>query len=133
MSRAATWTARSASTLAVLFLLFSATMKFLPVPEVERTFAELGLPLSLRTGIGLLEFGCTIVYAVPRTRLLGAVLLTGYLGGAILTHLRVGSPWLSHTLFPVWIGALVWTDVLLRDERLRARMFARAVPAAGAP
>jgi hypothetical protein len=119
-----TWTARLTSGVVVLFLLFSATMKFLPVPEVEQSFQQLGLPLSLRTGIGLLELGCTILYAVPRTRFLGAVLLTGYLGGAIVTHLRVGSPLFSHTLFPVWIGALLWTDVLLRDERLRARMLA---------
>lgn len=124
MSPARLWTARSTSGLVVLFLLFSATMKFLPVPEVEQSFHQLGLPLSLRTGIGLLELACTVVYAVPRTRLLGAVLLTGYLGGAIVTHLRVGSPLLSHTLFPVWIGALLWVDVLLRDDRLRARMFA---------
>jgi hypothetical protein len=124
VSASRTWTARVTSGLVVLFLLFSATMKFLPVPEVEQTFQQLGLPLSLRTGLGLLELGCTVVYAVPRTRLLGAVLLTGYLGGAIVTHLRVGSPLLSHTLFPVWLGALLWVDVLLRDDRLRARMFA---------
>lgn len=126
MSAGRTWTARITCTVAVLFLLFSATMKFLPVAEVEQSFLELGLPLSLRTGLGLLELGCTLVYALPRTRLLGAVLLTGYLGGAVVTHLRVGSPWLSHTLFPIWIGALLWTDVLLRDDRLRARMFASA-------
>lgn len=126
MSARRMWTARAACALVVAFLLFSATMKFLPVPEVEQSFQQLGLPLSLRTGLGLLELGCTVVYAVPRTRLPGAVLLTGYLGGAIVTHLRVGSPWLSHTLFPVWIGALLWTNVLLRDDRLRARMFAQA-------
>lgn len=126
MSAGQTWTARVTCALAVLFLLFSATMKFLPLPEVEQSFRELGLPPSLRTGIGLLELGCTLVYALPRTRLLGAVLLTGYLGGAVVTHLRVSSPWLSHTLFPVWIGALLWTDVLLRDRGLRTRLFTRA-------
>ncbi len=126
MSAGRRWTARITCALVVLFLLFSATMKFLPGPEVEQSFLELGLPLSMRTGLGLLELACTVVYAVPRTRLLGAVLLTGYLGGAIVTHLRVGSPWLSHTLFPVWIGALLWTDVLLRDEHLRVRMLAPA-------
>lgn len=102
----------------VLFMLFSTSFKFLPV-DVSEAFAHLGLPLSLRPVIGVLELGCTLLYALPRTRPLGAVLLTGYLGGAIVTHLRVGDPLATHTLFPLWIGALLWAGLLLRDVALR--------------
>jgi hypothetical protein len=126
MSRGSLWTARITCGLGVLFLVFSASMKFVPVPDVEQTLAHLGLPSSMRTPLGLLEFACTLVYAVPRLRVLGVVLLTGYLGGAILTHWRVGDPLWTHTLFPLWLGALLWIDPLLRDAGLRARLFGRA-------
>lgn len=126
MSRARDRTARAAAWLAVAFQLFSGAMKFAPVPAVEQSFAHLGLPPSMRTPLGLLELACVVVYAVPRTRLLGAVLLTGCFGGAIVTHWRVGDPLLAHTLFPLWIGALLWTPVLLRDEAPSTRMFASA-------
>jgi hypothetical protein len=132
MSRARRLTARLTCWFAVLFLVFSAAMKFVPIPAVEQSFAQLGLPPSMRTALGLLESGCTLAYALPRTRVLGAVLLTGYLGGAIVTHWRVGDPWLTHTLFPLWLGVLVWIDPLLRDDALRTRLFggaARARPA----
>src|SRR5262245_50328779 len=110
-SRGARIGARVATWLAVAFMLFSGTIKFLPVDAVPDTFSDLGLPLSLRYVIGALELGCTLLYAVPRTRSLGAILLTGYLGGAIVTHLRVGDPLLTHTLFPIWVGAFVWAGV----------------------
>jgi hypothetical protein len=78
--------------------------------------------------IAVIEFGCTLLYAVPRTRSLGAILLTGYLGGAIVTHLRVGDPLMTHTLFPIWVGAFVWSGVLLRDVALRDALLAPLRP-----
>jgi hypothetical protein len=123
-SRGARIGARVTTWLAVAFMLFSSTIKFLPVGAVPESFSELGLPLSLRYVIAVLELGCTLVYAVPRTRSLGAILLTGYLGGAIVTHLRVGDPLLTHTLFPIWVGVFVWAGVLLRDVALRDALLA---------
>jgi len=118
--RPARWTGRALSTLVVLFLLFSASFKFLPVSdEIVETFDHLGLPLSLRSTIGILEVACVLLYALPRTAFLGGVLLTGYLGGAILTHLRVGDPLLSHTLFPAFLAAFAWAGLALRDRRIR--------------
>ena len=81
---------------------------------------KLGYPLSLTRTIGLLELACVVVYAIPRTSALGAILMTGYLGGAVATHVRVGDPLFSHVLFPVYIGVLAWTGLYLRDDRLRA-------------
>jgi DoxX-like family len=75
---------------------------------------------SLALGIGLLELACIVVYVIPRTSVLGAVLLTGFLGGAISVHLRIGDPFLSHTFFPIYVGALLWTGLFLRNDRLRA-------------
>lgn len=129
--RAVRITANGCTWLAVLFLLFSGSLKFTSFPEVDASFVHLGLPLAMKTGLGLLELGCTFVYALRRTRLFGAVLLTGYLGGAILTHWRVGDPWVTHTLFPLWIGVLVWAGVLLRDKGLRVRGSGRAARPAG--
>ena len=123
-SRAARIGARVTTWLAVAFMLFSSTIKFLPVDAVPESFRQLGLPLDLRYVVAVLELGCALLYAVPRTRSLGAILLTGYLGGAIVTHLRVGSPLMTHTLFPIWVGAFVWTGVLLRDAALRAALLA---------
>jgi hypothetical protein len=125
VSRARLWLARATSGLAVLFLLASSAMKFTALEPVRESFVHLGLPMTMQTGLGVLELCCTLVYALPRTRLLGAILLTGYLGGAIVTHWRVGDPLLTHTLFPLWLGALLWTDVLLRDGTLRARILGR--------
>ena len=107
----------------VLFMLFSTSFKFLPV-DVAEGFAHLGLPLSLCPMLGVLELSCTLLYALPRTRAIGAILLTGYLGGAIVTHWRVGDPLPTHTLFPVWIGAIAWAGVLLRDSALREALLA---------
>lgn len=118
------WLATAVVTLVVLFMTFSAAMKLLPIPEVDASFAELGLPVSMRTALGVLELAVTLAYALPRTRRLGVVLLTGYLGGAIVTHWRVAHPWASHTLFPVYLGALAWAGVLLRDPALRVALFA---------
>ena len=88
-------------------------------------FAHLGLPESLALGLGILELACAVVYVIPQTSVLGAILLTGYLGGATCTHLRVGDPF----FMPVVIGALVWGGLFLRDPRLRALIPLRRQPA----
>lgn len=109
------WAGRVVSAIPVLLLLFSAGMKLAePAPVVEG-FIRLGYPEHLTFGIGILELACTVLYIVPRTSVLGAVLLTGYLGGATATHVRVGDPFLG----PVVFGVLVWAGLFLRDPRLR--------------
>jgi hypothetical protein len=121
-SSKALWTGRILSGLVVLFLLVDAGFKLirpLPAPAVE-AFGKLGYPVAFAAGIGILLLGCVALYLIPRTSVLGAILLTGYLGGAVASHVRVGDPWFSHALFPVYVGLLVWGGVYLRDERLRA-------------
>ena len=111
---------RLLSALAVLFLLFDSVVKVMRLaPAVEGT-ARLGYPESLVLGIGILELVCLVVYAIPRSAVLGAILLTGYLGGAIATHVRVGSPLFTHTVFPIYVAVLVWGGLFLREDRLRA-------------
>jgi hypothetical protein len=115
------WAGRVISAIPVLFLLFDGGAKLVkPAPVVEAT-VRLGYPESVITGLGILLLVCTLVYMVPRTSILGAVLLTGYLGGATATHVRVGGP-LFAILFPSILGALIWGGLLLRDERLRSLM-----------
>jgi len=110
------WAGRVLTALPVLMLLFSGIMKLLkPAPLVEE-FARLGYPESLALGIGIVEIVCTIIYAIPRTSVLGAILLTGYLGGATATHVRIGDPFIG----PIVGGVLVWGALFLRDPRLRA-------------
>jgi DoxX-like protein len=113
------WAGRIVSAFAVLFLVFDGAIKALRLePAVEAT-AQLGYPERLTAGIGLLELACLVVYVMPRTAPLGAILLTGYLGGAVATHARIGSPLLS-VVFPIIIGGLLWGGLVLRDARLRA-------------
>jgi len=90
-----------------------------PEPVVKAT-VELGYPESVIMTIGIVLLVCVILYVIPRTSVLGAILLTGYLGGAIATHVRVGNPLFSHILFPVYLAVLVWGGLFLRDPRLRA-------------
>ncbi len=116
VSKATLWTGRVLSGLPALLLLFSATMKLIGGPQLEEGFAHLGWPVSLALGLGILEVACTVVYLIPRTAVLGAILLTGYLGGAIATHVRVGDGFAPHIIF----GVLIWGGVYLRDPRLRA-------------
>jgi hypothetical protein len=102
-----------------LFLAFDTALKVLRLaPAVEGTTA-LGYPANTVFPIGLIELVCLALYLVPRTSVLGALLLTGYLGGAIATHVRAGSPLLSHTLFPIYVALLVWGALYLRETRLR--------------
>ena len=114
------WTGRVLSALVVLFLLFDASVKVLKLAVAVGPTVQLGYPESLVRGIGVLEVVCLAFYAIPATSIFGAVLLTGFLGGAITSHLRVGDPWFSHVLFPVYIGLMIWGGLFLRDGRVRA-------------
>jgi hypothetical protein len=118
--KAKLWAGRIMSTLAVLFLLFDSVIKVMKLaPAVEGT-TELGYPESVVVGIGIIELVCLVVYLIPRTTVLGAVLLTGYFGGAIASHVRIGSPLFTHVLFPIYVAALIWGGLFLREGRLRA-------------
>jgi hypothetical protein len=117
VSQKVLWTGRILSALAVLMLLFSGTMKLIkPAPVIEG-FARYGYPERLILLVGFLEIACTIVYAIPRTTVLGAILMTGYLGGATASNVRIGDP--SHVVTVV-LGVVVWLGLYLRDQRLRA-------------
>lgn len=119
ISTTALWTGRVLSGLVVLFLLFDAVIKLIPVDIVIETSRQLGIPTNLAATLGVLTLLGTLLYAYPRTSVLGAILLTGYLGGAIYVHVRAGSPLFSHTLFGIYLGILLWAGLYLRDERLR--------------
>jgi DoxX-like family len=121
ISKGRLWTGRVMSALPALFLLVDGVGKLVkPAPVVEGT-VQLGYPESALLGLGIVLLTCTALYVIPRTAILGAILLTGYLGGgAVATHVRVGSPLFSHILFPVYLAVLIWGGLFLRDERLRA-------------
>jgi hypothetical protein len=119
-SRKAIWTGRVLTGLASLFLLFDGGFKLVMSPEAVAGTAELGWPVDVVRGLGVLQLVLLLTYLVPRTAVLGAVLWTGYLGGAIATHLRVGNPLFSHTLFPIYVAVLIWGGLWLRDRRVRA-------------
>jgi hypothetical protein len=106
--------------LAIAFLLFDTIIKVLKLPVAVDGTVQLGYPASTIFGIGLIELICLALYAFPRTAVLGAILLTGYLGGAIATHVRIGSPLVSHVLFPIYVASLIWGGIYLRERRLRA-------------
>ncbi len=106
------------SGLAALFFLVDSGMKLVKPPEVVKPTLELGWPESSIVGLGVVLLTCTLFYLWPRTAVLGAVLLTGYLGGAVATHVRVGGP-VFNILFPVVFGCFVWGGLWLRDERVR--------------
>lgn len=114
------WAGRIVSALSVLFLVFDGVIHLTKIAPVVAAFDQLGYPLRLAVGLGIVELVCVILYVFPRTSVLGAILLTGYLGGAIATQLRVANPLFSEALFPVYVGILVWGGLYLRDERLRA-------------
>ena len=113
-------TGRVMSTLVVLFLLMDGVMKLIKPEVVVKGTLELGYPESVIVALGVVLLVSIILYAIPRTSVLGAILVTGYLGGAVATHLRVGNPLFSHTLFPVYFGVLLWGGLYLRDLRVRA-------------
>ena len=125
-SRAARWVGRTIGVLAVAFLAIDAVGKLLEVRPVMDATARLGYRPEVVFGLGITLSLCVLLYVVPRTAVLGAVLLTGYLGGAVATHVRVESPLFTHVLFPVYVGALLWGGLLLRDAGLRSLLLRRS-------
>ena len=119
-SRTMLWTGRVVTGIVVLFLVLDSGMKLLQMPQVREAMAPLGYPAELGLVIGIIEAICLVLYVVPQTAVLGAILLTGLLGGAAAAHLRVGDPIATHVLFGVYVGILAWGGLYLRDEKLRA-------------
>jgi hypothetical protein len=119
---ASVWTGRVLSGLVVLFLLFDGAIKLMPLQVVIDTAVPLGWPAdpALWRTLGVVLIASALLYAYPRTSILGAILITAYLGGAIATHVRIGSPPFSHTLFGVYLGIALWVGLWLRDPRMRA-------------
>lgn len=120
------WAGIIVTALPVLFLLMDGAVKFTSLQPVTDSFRQLGYSPALAPKIGALLLACLALYLVPRTSVLGAILLTGYLGGAVSTHVRVGNPLFSHVLFPVYVGVLLWAGLYLREPRLRALVPLRA-------
>jgi len=115
VSKKVRWVGYILSALPALLFAFSATMKLLRPPEVLKGFTHLGYPEHLALALGILELACTIIYVIPRTSILGAILLTGFLGGAIASHVRIGEPVITHVI----LGVMIWAGLFLRDRRLR--------------
>ncbi len=111
------------SSLVILFLLFDGIGKLVQPDEVIKATVELGYPETVLTGLGVVLLISTLLYAFPKTSLTGAVLLTAYLGGAVATHVRLEQPWFSHTLFPVYVGIVLWAGLLLRRPALKNQFF----------
>jgi hypothetical protein len=119
------WPGRVLSGLPAAFLAFDAAIKLANPAFVTEASVKIGMPPELAVPLGVILTACLALYLIPRTAPLGAVLLTGYLGGAVVTHLRVGDPLISHTLFPIYVGALLWAGLYLRDDRVRRLLAAR--------
>ena len=115
-STAMLWIGRVLSALPVLLLLVSGVVKLFQPPDFLKEFAKFGYPENVAFTLGIVEIVCTLLYAIPRTSTLGAILLTGYLGGAIATHVRIGDPFIPQAIF----GVVIWLGLWLREPRLRA-------------
>ncbi|MDB5635647.1 MAG: hypothetical protein JWP51_555 [Bradyrhizobium sp.] len=122
VSKPALWTGRILSGLVILFMLFDGAVKLVPWPVVTETMDRIGYGSSesLARTLGVITVACTVLYAIPPTSIVGAILLTGYLGGAMASHLRIGSPLFTHILFGSYLGLMVWVGLWLRDRNLRA-------------
>jgi hypothetical protein len=122
VSKPARWTGRVLSGLVIVFMMFDGAVKLVPWPIVTETMDKMGYGSSdtLARSLGIITIVCTLLYSVPPTSILGAILLTGYLGGAIASHVRIGSPLLSHTLFGLYLGLMLWGGLWLRDNNLRS-------------
>jgi hypothetical protein len=116
VSKKKLWIGGILSAIPILLLIFSGVMKLVMPPSVALGFAHFGLPLHIAAGLGIVEISCAVVYAIPRVAVLGAILMTGYLGGAAATNVRVGDSF----VVPVLLGVLVWGGLFLRDWRIRA-------------
>jgi hypothetical protein len=114
-SKAALWTGRVLSALIVAMLGMSGVMKLMGGEQLTEGFEHLGWPIKVAVTLGIVELTCTLIYAIPQTAILGAVLLTGYIGGAIATHVRIGEPWITQSI----LGIVVWLALYLREPRLR--------------
>jgi hypothetical protein len=121
-SKPALWMGRLLSGLIITFLLFDDAVKLVPWPIVTETMDRIGYGSSetLARSLGIITIVCTVLYSVPPTSILGAILLTGYLGGAMASHLRIGSPLFTHVLFGFYLGLMIWGGLWLRDGNLRA-------------
>ena len=119
VSKGALWTGRIISGLIVAFLLMDAVMKFVIPPAVVKGMADSGWPLHFSRPLGTILLTCLIIYVIPRTSVLGAILLTGYLGGAVASNMRLSLPLFTYTLFPIYFGVLIWGSLFLREPRLR--------------
>jgi hypothetical protein len=126
VSKTALWSGRVMSGLVIAFLTFDAVIKLIRIPEAIKGTVELGYQPTVIVPLGILLAVCVALYSIPRTSVIGAVVLTGYLGGAIATHVRVGNPLASHVLFPVYVAILAWGGLYLRDRRVRALFGPRA-------
>src|SRR5258705_7123800 len=125
VSKKSLWAGRIMSAVIILFLLFDSSVKLMNLPGATEATVRLGYPARLLLAIGITEMICTVLFVIPRTSILGAILLTGYLGGATATQVRLEDPWF---FFPVVIGVLLWGGLFLRDERLRALIPLRSCP-----
>ncbi|WP_441706349.1 DoxX family protein [Hyphomicrobium sp. 2TAF46] len=114
------WIGRGMKALVVLFLCFDAVIKIMFVPDMPEASAGIGWDAAKAPLLGVILLASTLLYAVPRTSVLGAILLTGYLGGAVATHMRVDSPLFTHVLFGIYLGLFMWGGLWLRDPRLRS-------------
>ena len=114
------WTGRIVSWVITALLLLDAVMKLLQVPQVMEGTVKVGYPAGTVRPIGIILLLCLICYVIPRTSVLGAILLTGYLGGAVATNVRISTPLFSYTLIPMYVGVLVWGGLFLQDEGVRA-------------
>jgi hypothetical protein len=119
VSKGRLWTGRIMSGFIVLFMLFDSIIHFIKIEPVVQSFAQLGFPIGLSSTIAIIQFICIVLYVIPRTSVLGAVLFTGYLGGAVVTLMRAGEPLFSHVLFPVYFGIILWGGLFLRNNELR--------------
>lgn len=131
MGKTSIWAGRILSGLAAAFFLLDGTMKLVPAQVVIDTMKELGWPGDIETArlLGFLTLGSAVLYIIPRTAVLGAILASCYLGGAVATHVRIGSPLFSHILFGVYLGVMIWGGLWLRDPRVRALIpFSNAQP-----
>ena len=120
VSKKMVWTGRILSGLAVAFLLLDGVMKLVKPVQVVDATVKLGYAASIITPLGILLLACVVLYVIPKTSMFGAILLTGYLGGAVATHARVSDPLFSHILFPTYVASLLWLGLYFRDARLRA-------------